>query len=67
MVALLRQQGFTLFDTQFLTDHLASLGGTEIPRAQYHAQLAHALGRTARLEGPMPQPASVRRLRTQTS
>ncbi|CTQ48736.1 leucyl/phenylalanyl-tRNA--protein transferase [Jannaschia donghaensis] len=67
MVTLLRQQGFTLFDTQFLTDHLASLGGAEISRAQYHAQLTHALGRTADLEGPMPQSLAVRQLRTQTS
>lgn len=67
MVTLLRQQGFTLFDTQFLTDHLASLGGVEIARAQYHAQLADALNRTARIEGEMPQSSSVRQLRTQTS
>lgn len=67
MVTLLRQQGFTLFDTQFLTDHLASLGAVEIPRAQYHRQLTHALGRQARLDGPMPQSTSVRQLRTQTS
>ena len=39
----LRRCGFTLFDTQYLTDHLASLGGIEIPRAQYHARLAVAL------------------------
>lgn len=67
MVALLRQQGFTLFDTQFLTDHLASLGGIEIPRSRYRAQLAEALTRTARIEGEMPQPPGVRQLRTQTS
>lgn len=35
--------GFTLFDTQFLTDHLASLGAIEIPRATYEARLARAL------------------------
>ena len=67
MVALLRRQGFTLFDTQFVTDHLASLGGIEIPRARYRAKLAEALGRTARLEGPVPQPPEVRHLRIQTS
>lgn len=39
----LRRCGFTLFDTQFLTPHLASLGGIEIPRAQYHARLQAAL------------------------
>lgn len=39
----LRRTGFTLFDTQFLTPHLASLGAIEIPRAQYHAQLGPAV------------------------
>jgi leucyl/phenylalanyl-tRNA---protein transferase len=39
----LRAGGFTLFDTQFLTPHLASLGGVEIPRAAYHRLLQAAL------------------------
>lgn len=39
----LRRTGFTLFDTQFITPHLASLGAIEIPRAQYHAQLRVAV------------------------
>lgn len=43
LVARLRAGGFTLFDTQFLTPHLASLGGVEIPRADYHRRLAKAL------------------------
>ena len=43
LVDLLRRTGFTLFDTQFLTPHLASLGGIEISRARYHQALAEAL------------------------
>lgn len=39
----LRRTGFTLFDTQFLTPHLASLGGVEITRAQYKQRLDKAL------------------------
>lgn len=35
--------GFTLFDTQFLTTHLASLGGIEISRAAYRERLSKAL------------------------
>lgn len=35
--------GFRLFDTQFLTPHLARLGGIEVPRSAYHALLAGAL------------------------
>jgi leucyl/phenylalanyl-tRNA--protein transferase len=43
MVARLKRTGFTLFDTQFLTPHLASLGGIEIPRAEYRDMLRNAL------------------------
>ncbi|WP_439524080.1 leucyl/phenylalanyl-tRNA--protein transferase [Marivita sp.] len=43
LVDLLRRSGFVLFDTQFLTNHLASLGAVEITRAEYHSQLAQAL------------------------
>lgn len=39
----LRAGGFRLFDTQFLTPHLASLGGIEITRAEYHRRLAAAV------------------------
>lgn len=39
--------GFRLFDTQFITDHLASLGAVEIPRRDYHILLNDALGRGA--------------------
>jgi leucyl/phenylalanyl-tRNA--protein transferase len=43
LVDLLRRTGFVLFDTQFITHHLASLGAIEISRAEYRAQLAQAL------------------------
>jgi leucyl/phenylalanyl-tRNA--protein transferase len=43
----LRAGGFRLFDTQFLTPHLASLGGKEITRAEYHDLLADALNHAA--------------------
>ena len=39
----LKACGFTLFDTQFITPHLASLGALEIPRAEYRARLWEAL------------------------
>ena len=44
LVRRLRERGFTLLDMQFLTPHLASLGGIEIPRAEYHERLSDALG-----------------------
>lgn len=43
LVERLNAGGFVLLDTQFLTDHLASLGGIEIPRALYEERLAAAL------------------------
>ena len=39
----LRRAGFTLFDTQFLKEHLASLGAVEISRDAYRKRLAQAL------------------------
>ena len=39
----LRRCGFRLFDTQFLTEHLASLGAIEIPRSTYRRLLAEAI------------------------
>lgn len=43
LMDLLDRAGFTLFDTQFLTDHLASLGGIEISRDRYLGRLQDAL------------------------
>ena len=63
-VTLLRRQRFTLFDTQFLTDHLASLGAVEIPRSAYRMQLAEALDGRAAFEGPVPDAVDVLALRT---
>jgi leucyl/phenylalanyl-tRNA--protein transferase len=51
-VARLRSGGFDLFDTQFLTPHLASLGGIEIGRADYHRRLAAALAVKASFDPP---------------
>ncbi|EEW25512.1 leucyl/phenylalanyl-tRNA--protein transferase [Rhodobacter ferrooxidans] len=52
LVARLRAGGFELFDTQFLTPHLASLGAVEIPRAEYRARLAKALQKQANFTPP---------------
>jgi len=43
LVARLREDGFVLLDTQFVTDHLTSLGAIEIPRDNYHELLDEAL------------------------
>lgn len=39
----LRQCGYTLFDTQFITDHLARMGAIEISRSEFHKRLGEAL------------------------
>ncbi|WMT85255.1 leucyl/phenylalanyl-tRNA--protein transferase [Pelagibacterium sp. 26DY04] len=43
LVERLRAGGYALLDTQFITDHLASLGAIEIPRAIYEVRLSAAL------------------------
>ncbi len=43
LIARLRAGGFTLLDSQFLTEHLASLGAIEISRAAYLQLLSVAL------------------------
>lgn len=40
----LRQRGFSLFDTQMLTETTRALGAIEIPRREYLARLQSALG-----------------------
>ena len=43
LVARLRLSNFTLLDTQFLTNHLESMGAIEVPRKTYHKLLDIAL------------------------
>jgi len=49
LVDRLVQTGFQLFDTQFLTPHLASLGAIEISREAYRSALHDALQGSANL------------------
>jgi leucyl/phenylalanyl-tRNA--protein transferase len=69
LVDHLVQTGFTLFDTQFITPHLASLGAVEIPRAEYHHLLEAALreGAFFDVEGVDHSAAGVLQRNTQTS
>ncbi len=69
LVARLRAGGFTLLDTQFVTDHLARLGAVEITRAEYHRRLEAALARPARFAAlPRDTPRQgLLQLSTQTS
>jgi leucyl/phenylalanyl-tRNA--protein transferase len=45
LVDLMRKTGMTLLDVQWLTEHLGSLGATEVGREEYLALLAEALGK----------------------
>lgn len=69
LVDRLRVAGFTLFDTQFVTDHLRSLGAVEITRGDYHRRLLAALDRTADFDaaGPPPSPQELLQRNTQMS
>ena len=48
LVLRLREEGFTLVDSQVYTDHLAGLGAEEIPREEYLRLLAAALAAPTR-------------------
>ncbi|BAQ70167.1 leucyl/phenylalanyl-tRNA-protein transferase [Rhodovulum sulfidophilum] len=69
LVDRLRIGGFTLFDTQFLTDHLASLGAIEIEREDYLSRLERAVNRDANFDraSPIPEPQLLLQRSTQTS
>ncbi|MFY0311708.1 leucyl/phenylalanyl-tRNA--protein transferase [Leisingera sp. D0M16] len=62
------QAGYSLCDTQFLTPHLASLGGIEVSRARYRALLRDALSIDADFTRPdVPAPQLLLQRMTQTS
>ena len=69
LVKRLRYGGFQLFDTQFVTDHLLSMGAVEIPRSEYRKRLEKALDWEADfLAQPSPVPVhEILHRRTQTS
>ena len=58
LAARLRDSGYHLLDTQFVTPHLATLGAIEVPRARYRKRLAEAVRRPGRSEAwsthPLP-------------
>ena len=58
LVARLIEGGYTLIDTQFLTEHLARFGTIEIPRDEYLALLRRAITREAYWSAPSGSGAS---------
>ena len=69
LVGRLKRAGFTLLDTQFVTEHLRQFGATEIPRDAYHRRLERALVYSAdfSLGGAALSSAAVLQSITQTS
>lgn len=68
LVDRLNATGFRLFDTQFLTPHLASLGAVEISRADYRKRLASALlGEADFTTAATPTPQLLLQRNSQTS
>ena len=66
LVDRLRTAGFELLDTQFVTDHLRSLGAVEISRGEYKIRLAEALDLETDFPGagaPPPPELVVARMR----
>ncbi|HWK95977.1 MAG TPA: leucyl/phenylalanyl-tRNA--protein transferase [Pseudolabrys sp.] len=47
LMARLKAGGFTLCDTQYVTDHLRSFGAVEVSKKRYHRMLEEALVGTA--------------------
>lgn len=61
LVARLVAGGFVLLDTQFVTDHLRSLGAVEVSRTRYRALLDDALDGAGDFSGlPLDRPVSGR-------
>jgi leucyl/phenylalanyl-tRNA--protein transferase len=47
LIARLRAGGFTLCDTQYVTEHLKTFGAVEVPKKRYHRMLEDALASLA--------------------
>jgi leucyl/phenylalanyl-tRNA--protein transferase len=55
LVRILREGGFALLDTQWITSHLEQFGAIEIPREEYLRLLGDAVGRKTRFAIPESQ------------
>ena len=69
LVHRLKETGFKLFDTQFLTPHLASLGAIEIPKLKYKVLLDQAIEKVANFSSPSysPDVSAIAQRRAHTS
>jgi leucyl/phenylalanyl-tRNA--protein transferase len=53
----LKERGFELLDTQWVTPHLATFGAVEIPQIDYLHQLAKATSSPVSFTDPTPRVA----------
>ena len=69
LVHRLKETGFKLFDIQFLTPHLASLGAIEIPKSKYKVLLDQAIEEVANFSSASysPDVSAIAQRRAQTS
>jgi leucyl/phenylalanyl-tRNA--protein transferase len=51
LTTMLRSNGIELFDVQWMTPHLSSLGAIDLSRSEYLRRLEHAVNSNARPEG----------------
>ena len=59
LIARLVAGGYTLCDTQYVTDHLRTFGAVEVPKKRYHRLLEEALAGTADFAAlPVDRPVS---------
>ncbi|GAB2566122.1 leucyl/phenylalanyl-tRNA--protein transferase [Spirosoma areae] len=58
LIMTLRQQQFTLLDTQFINENVRRYGAIEIPKADYLNQLKAALRKKVRFATPAVEPLS---------
>lgn len=59
LIARLKAGGFTLCDTQYVTDHLRTFGAVEVPKKRYHKLLEDALTGAADFAAlPVDRPVS---------
>lgn len=59
LVHILKEGGFTLLDTQYLTAHLAQFGAVEISRFEYRKRLAAAIAQPATFYSRAPSSCSI--------
>ncbi len=53
LVLMLREQQFSLLDTQFINDNVRRFGAVEIPKSEYLKRLKNALRKKARFTEPV--------------